>query len=243
MVSEHYATAPHPSSSFCFLFAPIYHPAMAHIAPIRRELGCRTIFNVLGPLINPVDYSHPEGLEARILGVGRKELGWVYAETLRLLGVRKALVVCGEEQLDEISPEGYTNCWRLVDGGDGNVMVQDFRIHPTKTFGLQTHPLTDVAGGKGPGENAEILERLLKGGMPKGDPIMDFVLCNAAALVAVTGVVEGDEELGEDGIMRGSLWKNAVETAMEGITSGESLTSWERFLKLSRRALEAQTTL
>lgn len=215
---------------------------MAHIAPIRRELGCRTIFNVLGPLINPIDYSHPEGLEARILGVGRQELGRVYAETLRLLGVKKALVVCGEEQLDEISPEGYTNCWRLVEGTDGEIGIQEFRIHPTETFGLQTHPLTDVAGGKGPGENAEILKRLLQGKMPKGDPIMDFVLCNAAALVAVTGVVGGVEKLGADGIMRGSLWKNAVETAMEGIMSGQSSRSWERFVEVSRRASEAQLT-
>jgi len=216
---------------------------MSHIAPIRRELGCRTIFNILGPLINPVDYSHSEGLEARILGVGRRELGRVYAETLRQLGVRKALVVCGEEELDEISPEGYTNCWRLVEDAEGDVGIQEFRIHPTETFGLRTHPLADVAGGKGPSENAEILKRLLGGKMQKGDPIMDFVLCNAAALVAVTGVVEGDEVLGEEGVMRGSLWKIAAEKAMEGIISGECSRSWERFVEVSRRAEEAQRTV
>jgi anthranilate phosphoribosyltransferase len=238
VVSEYYAAPEHPESSFCFLFAPVYHPAMAHIAPIRKELGCRTIFNVLGPLINPVDYSVPHGLEARILGVGRKELGRVYAETLRLLGVKRALVVCGDEQLDEISIEGYTQCWRL-EGQE----IEEFRIHPTGTFGIQTHPLKDVAGGKGPAENAEILQDLLAGRMKRGHPILDFVLVNAAALVAVTGAVEGEEELGEDGVMRGSLWKNAVNKAVEGIQSGESYRCWEKFAMVSREAEDAQREL
>jgi anthranilate phosphoribosyltransferase len=204
---------------------------MAHIAPIRRELGCRTIFNILGPLINPVDYSHPSGLEARILGVGRQGLGPVYAETLRLLGVKKALVVCGEEQLDEVSPEGYTNCWSLV-----GEEIYEFKIHPTKTFGLQTHPLKDVAGGKGPGENAKILIRLLSGKMQVGEPIMDFVLGNAAALIAVSGAVEGESQVGADGVVKGSLWKNAVEMALEGINNGESWRCWQRFVEMSKEA-------
>lgn len=238
VVSEYYARDGHPESSFCFLFAPVYHPAMAHIAPIRKELGCRTIFNVLGPLINPVDYSVPNGLEARILGVGKRVLGPVYAETLRLLGVTKALVVCGEEQLDEISIEGYTQCWRL-EGQE----ITEFRIHPTETFGIQTHPLKEVAGGKGPAENAAILQDLLAGRLERGHPILDFVLVNAAALVAVTGVVEGEQELGQDGVMRGSLWTNAVEKAMEGITSGQSYRCWERFAMVSREAEEALRAL
>lgn len=238
MVSEFYAEANHPTSSFCFLFAPVFHPAMAHIAPIRRELGCRTIFNVLGPLINPVDYSHAEGLEARVLGVGKKELGPVYAETLRILGARKALVVCGDEQLDEISPEGYTQCWRLVDGG-----VSEFRVHPTETFGLVTHTLATVAGGHGPVANAEILKSLLGGGMKAGDPIMDFVLCNTAALIAIAGVVEGTTVIGQDGIMRGTLWTNAVEEAKRAISSGESWRCWERFVDVSQKAAEAQRPL
>ncbi|KAF8249281.1 anthranilate phosphoribosyltransferase [Wilcoxina mikolae CBS 423.85] len=238
VVSSFYSAPGHPASSFCFLFAPVYHPAMAHIAPIRRDLGCRTIFNVLGPLINPVDYSHPSGLEARILGVGKHGLGPVYAETLRLLGVKKALVVCGEEQLDEISPEGYTNCWSLV-----GEEIQEFKIHPTETFGLPTHPLKEVAGGKGPAENAEILKRLLGGKMQVGEPIMDFVLGNAAALIAVSGAVEGESQVGADGVVRGTLWKNAVQRALYGIHSGESWRCWERFVEVSKEADAAQRPL
>lgn len=91
-----------PASPFLFLFAPHYHPALAHIAPIRRQLNFRTIFNVLGPLINP---ARPQRM---VLGVAKRELGDTFAEVLRLLGVDRALVVCGCEGLDEISIAGPT---------------------------------------------------------------------------------------------------------------------------------------
>lgn len=91
-----------PASPFLFLFAPHYHPALAHIAPIRRQLNFRTIFNILGPLINP---ARPGRM---VLGVARKELGDTFAEVLKLMGLERALVVCGKEGLDEISPEGET---------------------------------------------------------------------------------------------------------------------------------------
>lgn len=89
-----------PTSPFLFLFAPHYHPSLAHIAPIRRSLNFRTIFNVLGPLINP---AMPQRM---VLGVAKKELGDCFIEVLRLLGVERALVVCGKEGLDEVSCEG-----------------------------------------------------------------------------------------------------------------------------------------
>lgn len=91
-----------PASPFLFLFAPHYHPSLAHIAPIRRSLNFRTIFNVLGPLINP---ARPQRM---VLGVANLNLGDTFAEVLRLLEVERALVVCGEEGLDEISPAGDT---------------------------------------------------------------------------------------------------------------------------------------
>ena len=97
-----------PSSPFLFLFAPHYHPALAHIAPIRRQLNFRTVFNVLGPLINPV---RPARM---MLGVAKKELGDTFAQVLKLLGVERALVVCGKEELDEISPAGETWVSTLV---------------------------------------------------------------------------------------------------------------------------------
>jgi anthranilate phosphoribosyltransferase len=90
------------TSPFLFLFAPHYHPSLAHLAPIRRQLNFRTIFNVLGPLINP---AKPQRM---VLGVAKKELGDTFAEVLKLLQVERALVVCGKEGLDEISCEGET---------------------------------------------------------------------------------------------------------------------------------------
>jgi anthranilate phosphoribosyltransferase len=90
------------ASPFLFLFAPHYHPSLAHIAPIRRHLNFRTIFNILGPLINP---AKPQRM---VLGVAKEDLGDTFAEVLRLLDVERALVVCGKEGLDEISCEGET---------------------------------------------------------------------------------------------------------------------------------------
>jgi anthranilate phosphoribosyltransferase len=111
-----------PNSPFLFLFAPHYHPALAHIAPIRRSLNFRSIFNILGPLINPAQPSR------MLLGVAKRELGDTFAEVLRLLGVERGLVVCGKEGLDEISPEGET--WvsltvplRLVSCSSGEDLV------------------------------------------------------------------------------------------------------------------------
>lgn len=91
-----------PASPFLFLFAPHYHPSLAHIAPIRRQLNFRTVFNVLGPLINP---ARPQRM---VLGVAKYELGDTFAEVLRLLNVERALVVCGKEGLDEVSIAGPT---------------------------------------------------------------------------------------------------------------------------------------
>jgi hypothetical protein len=138
-----------PASPFLFLFAPHYHPALAHIAPIRRQLNFRTIFNILGPLINP---ARPGRM---VLGVARKELGDTFAEVLKLMGLERALVVCGKEGLDEISPEGETWVCRfslvklqgirrgdeanVVDVVDRKGRDQD-RIHPPHTRFRPTHP-------------------------------------------------------------------------------------------------------
>jgi anthranilate phosphoribosyltransferase len=233
-VSSIYAS-PTPRTNFAFIYAPNFHPAMQHIAVVRKLLGLRTIFNVLGPLISPVDYSLPGGLEARVLGVGRLDIGPVYAETLKLLGVRQALVVCGAEQLDEISTAGYSYCWRLREAGS-DVVVESFKVHPTETFGLGCHPLDDVAGGKGPEENAEIFARLLRGQVADGDAVKDFVLVNAAALLVISGAAEGEESVGEDGVMRGSLWKDAVQRAKKGMEGGEALKEWESFVAVSKDA-------
>src|SRR4051812_24337213 len=145
-------------SNYAFLYAPVFHPGMKYVAPIRKELGWRTIFNLLGPLANPVEGS----IEARLLGVARRDIGPVFAEALKMSGARKAMVVCGEEDLDEISCAGRTFCWRLVDrsthenGSPKDVDIESFALS-AEDFGLPPHDLQDVSPGKEPHENAVIL--------------------------------------------------------------------------------------
>lgn len=94
-------------TNYAFLYAQQFHPGAKYAAPVRKQLPVRTIFNLLGPLANPVH----EHVECRILGVARKDIGMNFAEALRNSGAKKAMVVCGDENLDEISCAGPTHCW------------------------------------------------------------------------------------------------------------------------------------
>jgi len=198
---------------FTFILAPHYHPALAFIAPYRKALPFRTMFNVLGPLINP---AHPKGM---VVGVAEPELGPTFAQSLRDGGVERALVVCGAERLDEISCAGDTHAWELKDG-----QITELTIHPEQ-FGLKVHPLTDVAGGS-PAENAEIFKQLLTSGDAIPDhltPILDFVLINAAALLVVAGIAKdfkGGVQLGRASIASGKAWQ-AIELFREEGTKAE----------------------
>jgi anthranilate phosphoribosyltransferase len=126
------------NTNYAFLFAPIFHPGARHAASIRRQLGWRTIFNLLGPLANPVH----DLIEARVLGVARKEIGPDFAESLRQSGCRKGMVICGDEELDELSCAGPTHCWRLVENEKtGGVDINYFTVTP-EDFGLPSHPLS-----------------------------------------------------------------------------------------------------
>ncbi|SJX60566.1 related to TRP4-anthranilate phosphoribosyltransferase [Sporisorium reilianum f. sp. reilianum] len=131
-------------SKFAFLFAQLYHPALAPLGPIRRSLGFPTIFNVLGPLINP---ARPQRC---ILGVHSYYLGRIFAEALLKRGTQRAWIVCGQEGLDEISPAGKTDVWEL-DNGE----IKEFTIEP-EDFGLERHPLEHV-GSHSANENAAIV--------------------------------------------------------------------------------------
>ncbi|RYP79659.1 hypothetical protein DL770_006579 [Monosporascus sp. CRB-9-2] len=222
-------------TNYAFLFAPVFHPGMRYVAPIRRELGWRTIFNLLGPLSNPVD----DAIEARVLGVARDDLGPVFAEALRMSGSRKGLVVCGREQLDEISCAGPTLCWQLVEedpsSPDNNkISIQHFELTPAD-FGLSAHPLSTVSPGKEPRENAEILRRILRGELPPDDPILEFVLMNTAALFVVSGICEAETSSmgsGDDGQVvkergpGGQRWKEGVRRARWAIATGEAWRQW-----------------
>ena len=191
---------PIPRVPFTFILAPHYHPSLASIAPYRKALPFRTMFNVLGPLINP---ARPRGM---VLGVAEPEIGSTFAQSLGEGGVQRALVVCGFERLDEISCAGPTHVWELKDG-----KVTKSVLNPSD-FGLPAHPLSSVVGGS-PQENAETFKTLLTSGdkVPVTlIPVMDFVLMNASALLVVAGVATDFPEgtnLARQSIVSGKAWE------------------------------------
>ncbi|MCY3568670.1 MAG: anthranilate phosphoribosyltransferase [Chloroflexi bacterium] len=151
---------------FGFLFAQAFHPAMRHVAPIRRRIGVRTVFNILGPLTNPARATH------QLIGVARPELGPLMAAALGRLGVRRGLVVHGHEGLDEVSPEGETTCWQIDRDRltEFTVSPQDFQIRPVS--------LASVRGGDTAEQSATMMRDVLGG---KTSALTGFVTLNAAA--------------------------------------------------------------
>ena len=149
-----------------FLFAPTFHQAMRHAGPVRRELGVRTLFNLLGPLTNPA------GAPCQLIGVFAPDLTEAFAHVLQRLGSRRVLVVHGSDGMDEITLTGSTRCSELKDG-----VVRTYDIDPSVYFG---DPCTnaDLAGGDPP-ENAEITRGILTGRI--AGPKRDIVLLNSAA--------------------------------------------------------------
>jgi len=153
----------------CFLFAQAYHPAMKHVAPVRRALGIRTIFNLLGPLCNPA------GVRRQLLGVYAKEWIVPLAEVLKALDSEKAWVVHGGDGLDEATTTDVTHV-AVLDGG----RVSTRTITP-EDAGLERATLEHLKGGA-PAENAEAIRRLLYG---EKSPYRDIVLFNTAAALVV----------------------------------------------------------
>ena len=156
----------------CFLFAGNHHPAMKRIQPIRQRLGRRTIFNLMGPLANPARVTR------QLIGIARPDYAPVYAEALTLLGTEAALIVSGEEGLDELSSAGPS-----VAVSVGCVAFRE-QIVPDDA-GLPRHPLAAIRGGD-PAHNALALRRLLAG---DAGAYRDAVLLNAAAALMLAGSV------------------------------------------------------
>lgn len=154
----------------CFLFAGNHHPAMKRITPIRRRIGRRTIFNLMGPLANPARVAR------QLIGIARPDYAPVYAEALAQLGSEAAAVVAGEEGLDEISGAGPTRVETI------GVVALPGRIVP-EDAGLARHPIAAIRGGD-PAYNAVALRRLLKG---EPGAYRDAVLLNAAAALVLAG--------------------------------------------------------
>ena len=159
-------------TGFCFLFAPLYHPGIAHVGPVRRSLGVRTIMNLLGPCLNP---ARPE---IQLVGVPEPQFLRPVAETLRALGVRRALVVHGSG-LDELALHAMTEAVELRDGA-----LEELEITP-ECAGLERVALASVIGGS-PEDNARRLSRLLDGEGKQADEAI--VAFNAGALLSLAGV-------------------------------------------------------
>jgi anthranilate phosphoribosyltransferase len=186
-----------------FLFAPLMHKAMKYAAAVRKELGFRTIFNLLGPLTNPAN------TQAQVLGVFDSKWVTPLAEVLRDLGSRHALVVHGFDGLDEITLTGETQIAELKNGN-----VNSFSLDP-KEFGYSLCSASDLKGAE-PETNAEIMREILKG---SSGPKTDIVVLNAAAAIYVGGKA--------DSIEKGIL------VATNSIESGSALKKLEELCRVS----------
>ena len=184
-----------------FLFAPNFHPAMRHAIGPRRELGIRTVFNILGPLTNPA------GAKGQVLGVYHPALVPKMTQVLANLGVQEALVVHGEGGLDEVSPFGPTRVGRVHAGE-----VSYFSVNPEE-FGFQRVTPADVAGGD-PKESAQLFLDVL-GGEPS--PRANTAIMNAAAAAVVGG--------------RAKDLKEGVVVARESVTSGKGMEKLRAFVR------------
>ncbi len=187
-----------------FLMAPVHHSAMRHVGPTRRELGTRTIFNILGPLTNPA------GVRRQLTGVFADALRRPMAEALRGLGSERAWLVHGLEGIDEISISGPTRVAALEDG-----QVREFETTPGDA-GLDAHPPDAIAGGS-PERNAERLRALLEG-EPGG--FRDAALLNAAAALVVAG--------------RAGNLREGAEVARHAVDSGAAMRTLRRVAEISQ---------
>ncbi|WP_374411649.1 anthranilate phosphoribosyltransferase [Novosphingobium colocasiae] len=188
----------------CFLFAARHHPAMGRLMPVRKAIGRRTIFNLMGPLANPA------GVRRQLVGIARPAYVPIYADALARLGTDHAMVVSGDEGLDELSLAG------------GNEMTEvrgrelSLRRATPADAGLPVHPVEAIRGGD-PAWNAAALRRLLLG---EHGPYRDAVLFNAAAALMVAGAAES--------------WAEGVEEAAEAIDKGLANTLLDCWIATTR---------
>ena len=186
-----------------FLFAPNFHPAMKHVAPVRRELGVPSIMNLVGPLANPA------GVRRQVIGVADQDRGPVVAEALVRLGAEHALVVHGRIGMDEISPLGMTDVWEVRDGA-----VRTWEIDPER-YRLAIGDAGLLKGGE-PAQNAERLERILGNG--DGDSAgLAAVLLNAGAAIYVAGIA--------------ASYAEGIGRAREVVASGAARAALDRLRK------------
>ena len=189
-----------------FMFAPAFHPSMRYAGPVRREIGIRTVFNILGPLTNPAR------AQCMLLGVAYQQLGGLMAEALRLLDIQHALVVHGSDGMDEISLSGPSNVWEVKDAQVGSWTID------SADLGLATATTENLHGGTAE-ENAGAMRRLFQG---EGGPIRDAVLLNSAAALLAADRVVGLEE--------------GISLAAEAIDRGSALAKVDALVEVSQGA-------
>ena len=194
-----------------FMFAPLMHPAMRHVGPVRRELAIPTVMNIVGPLANPARAGR------QVVGVADLERAPVLAGALAALGAKHALVVHGEPGLDEVSPLGPTHVIEVIEG-----TTKRWAIHPEE-HGFKNIKREDLAGSD-PAENARIIGEILNGGGAAG--ARAAVILNAAAAVYVSGRVKSYGE--------------GVAAATKSIDSGEANSVLERLKLAYSKPLKAR---
>ncbi len=188
-----------------FLYAPLFHGAMKYAAGPRREIGIRSIFNLLGPVTNPA------GASAQVLGVYEQSLTDKLALVLKKLGTREAFVVCGEGTFDEISICGPTKVTHLKEG-----KIRTFQMTPEE-FGFKRADPVEVIGGNAK-ENADIIRSILDG---QEGPKKDMVLLNASAAFVAAGLCDD--------------FKTGIEIAKDSIGSGKAREKLHRLIETTRQ--------
>lgn len=190
--------------NICFLFAQKYHTAMRYVGGVRKDMGIRTLFNCLGPLANPA------GASMQLLGVYGKALVEPLARVLANLGVKSAMVVYGEDKMDEISLSAPTYVCEFIN--------DDFKTYEIKPedYGFTRCKKEDLEGGT-PQENAEIVRRILQG---EQGPKTDIVLLNAGAAIHIA---------------KGCSIEEGIAIARDAIDSGKAYKQLEKFIELSNK--------
>ena len=187
-----------------FMFAPAYHPAMRYAAPVRREIGIRTVFNVLGPMTNPA------GVSCQLIGVGYPEVGEKMAEALRLFGAHHAIIVHSDDGMDEISLGSDTAGWEVLDGE-----IRPYVVQP-RELGLPHATPNDLRGGD-PATNAATMRRILSG---ESGPVSDAVVLNGGA-----ALVAGD---------RAATLAEGIELATASISDGRAMDKLDAMIALTQ---------
>ena len=192
-------------TNFCFLFAQNFHPAMRHVSAARKQLGIRTVFNVLGPLSNPCIPQY------QLTGVYSAKLGPLFAHSLHRLGVKRAMIVHGEEEgTDELSPHGPSLVWQLSEDGS----VDELRVSPID-FGLPPHSIDELRSGSAH-DNVQTLLSILRN---EPSAVSDWVVMNASAALVCAG--------------RAADWKDGVAIARAVIADGSALQLLQSYIRTS----------